>query len=122
MNGAITANGGNIEVVLIDIRGRDRTVVIQELLTADSATISANFVVQFRVNDPHAAIHQVKNFEERLYSETQTAARRVLRGLSLDEVIASRDETFLNMTNRDGKKQSMKPGRRVGPPGYTPSP
>jgi regulator of protease activity HflC (stomatin/prohibitin superfamily) len=81
-----------VEVVLIDIRGRDRTIVIQELLTADGATISANFVVQFRVDDPLAAVHQVKNFEERLYSETQTAARRVLRGLSLEEVIASRDE------------------------------
>jgi regulator of protease activity HflC (stomatin/prohibitin superfamily) len=81
-----------VEVVLIDVRGRDRTIVIQELLTADSVTISANFVVQFRVDDPRAAVHQVKNFEERLYSETQTAARRVLRGLSLEEVIGGRDE------------------------------
>ncbi len=81
-----------VEVLLIDIRGRDRTIVVQELLTADGATISANFVIQFRVEDPLAAVHQVKSFEERLYAETQTAARRVLRGLSLEEVIASRDE------------------------------
>ena len=81
-----------VEVVLIDVRGRDRTVVVQELQTADGATISANFVIQFRVADPLAAIHRVKNFEERLYTDTQTAARRVLRGLSLEELIASRDE------------------------------
>ena len=81
-----------VEVVLVDVRGRDRTVVVQELLTADGATISASFVVQFRVIDPLAALHQVKSFEERLYAEAQTAARRVLRGLCIEEVLGSRDE------------------------------
>ncbi len=37
------------------------------------------------------------------------------------QVIADRDETFLNMTNRDGKKQTLKPGSRNGPPPYFPS-
>jgi hypothetical protein len=37
------------------------------------------------------------------------------------QIIAARDETFLNMTNRDGKKQALKPGRRDGPPPYFPS-
>ena len=82
----------NVEVVLVDIRGRDRTVVVQELLTADGATISTSFVVQFRVVDPLKALHQVKSFEERLYAEAQTAARRVLRGLCIEEVLGSRDE------------------------------
>ncbi len=86
------AKGPKVEVVLVDVRGRDRTVVVQDLLTADGATISASFVIQFHVADPLAAIHRVKNFEERLYSEAQTAARRVLRGLSVEEILGSRDE------------------------------
>jgi regulator of protease activity HflC (stomatin/prohibitin superfamily) len=86
------ARSPRIDVVLVDVRGRDRTVVVQELLTADGVTISASFVVQFLVQDPIAALHRVKSFEERLYADTQTAARRVLRGLSLDEVLAGRDE------------------------------
>jgi SPFH domain / Band 7 family len=81
-----------VEVVLVDVRSRDRTVSIQDLLTADGATISASFVVQYRVADPVAAIHRLKNFEERLYSAAQTSARRVLRGLSVDEILGSRDE------------------------------
>jgi hypothetical protein len=84
--------GPRVEVVLVDIRSRDRTVVIQELLTADGATISATFAIQYRVADPVAAIHRVKNFEERLQAEAQTAARRVLRGLSVEEILSSRDE------------------------------
>jgi hypothetical protein len=37
------------------------------------------------------------------------------------QIIADRDETFLNMTNKDGKKQTLKPGSRNGPPPYFPS-
>ncbi len=86
------ARGPRVEVVLVDVRGRERTVVLPELLTVDGVTISASFVVQYRVADPKAAVHQVKNFEERLYAEAQTAARRVLRGLSVEEILGGRDE------------------------------
>jgi len=37
------------------------------------------------------------------------------------QIIAAQDETFLNMTNKDGKRQSLKPGMRDGPPPYAPS-
>lgn len=37
------------------------------------------------------------------------------------QIIADQDETFLNMTNKDGEKQSLKPGGRNGPPPYFPS-
>ena len=86
------AKAPRVEVVMVDVRGRDRTVAVPELLTADGVTISASFVVQYRVSDPVAALHQVKNFDERLYSEVQTGARRVLRGMSVEEVLGGRDE------------------------------
>jgi regulator of protease activity HflC (stomatin/prohibitin superfamily) len=81
-----------VEVVLVDIRGRDRTIVVQDQLTADGVSISSTFVVQFRVENPIAALHEVKSFEERLYAEAQTIARRILRGMSLEEVLIARDE------------------------------
>ena len=37
------------------------------------------------------------------------------------QVVADGDETFLNMTNKDGKKQELKPGTRSGPTPYLPS-
>ncbi len=86
------AKAPKVEVILVDIRGRDRTIVVQDVLTADGVTISSSFVVQFRVEDPVAALHEVKSFEERLYAEAQTAARRILRGMSLEEVLIARDE------------------------------
>ena len=86
------SKGPHADVVLVDIRGRDRTVVVQDFLTADGATISATFSIQYRVVDPRAALHEVKSFEERASSETQAAARRALRGMSLEEIMGSRDE------------------------------
>ena len=66
-----------------------------------------------RVHDPRAAVHQVKNFEERLYSETQTAARRVLRGLSLEEVIASRGDEIGEETQRQVEESATRYGLAV---------
>ncbi|WP_435019513.1 SPFH domain-containing protein [Tundrisphaera sp. TA3] len=80
------------EVLLIDIRKTDRTIPVPELLTADRATISASFVVQYRVSDPRAATQEVRNPGEMLQGEVQTAARRLLRGMTLDEIMAGRDE------------------------------
>ena len=80
------------EVVLVDVRKADRTVPVADVLTADRATISASFAVQYRVIDPRSATHEVRNPGERLGGEVQTAARRLLRGMTLDEIVSSREE------------------------------
>src|SRR5919198_4320077 len=67
-----------VEVVLVDVRERDLTIKGQEILTADKVAIRVSIIVQFRVTDPRAALHQVEKYEERLYSDVQLAARRSL--------------------------------------------
>lgn len=37
------------------------------------------------------------------------------------QIMAAGDETFLNMTNKDGKKSKLRPGEKDGPPPYSPS-
>ena len=81
-----------VDVSLVDVRCRDRVVLLQDFLTAEGASISATFSIRFRVSDARAAIHEVKNFEERICSEAQAMVRRVLRGMSLEEIMGSRDE------------------------------
>jgi len=53
--------------VLVDVRQRDLTLKGQEVLTADKVAIRVSIIVHFRVVDPRAAIHEVENYEERLY-------------------------------------------------------
>ena len=64
-----------VECVLVDIRERDLTIKGQEILTADKVALRVSILVQFRVTDAKAAVQTVENYEERLYSDVQLAAR-----------------------------------------------
>jgi regulator of protease activity HflC (stomatin/prohibitin superfamily) len=80
-----------VEIALVDIRERDLTIKGQEILTADKVAIRVSIVVQFRVTDPRAALHEVANYEERLYSDVQLAARRSLASMTLEEILTNRN-------------------------------
>ncbi len=80
-----------VECVLVDIRERDLTIKGQEILTADKVAIRVSILVQFRVTDAKAAIQTVENYEERLYSDVQLAARRSLASMTLEEILTNRN-------------------------------
>jgi regulator of protease activity HflC (stomatin/prohibitin superfamily) len=80
-----------VQVVLVDVRERDLTIKGQEILTADKVAIRVSIIVQFRVVDPRAALHEVENYEERLYSDVQLAARRSLASMPLEEILTNRN-------------------------------
>jgi regulator of protease activity HflC (stomatin/prohibitin superfamily) len=80
-----------VEVVLVDVRERELTIKGQEILTADKVAIRVSIIVQFRVTDPKAAIHEVEKYEERLYSDVQLAARRSLASMTLEEILTNRN-------------------------------
>ena len=80
-----------VECMLVDIRERELTIKGQEILTADKVAIRVSILVQFRVTDPQAAIHTVDQFEDRLYSDVQLAARRSLASMNLEEILTNRN-------------------------------
>jgi regulator of protease activity HflC (stomatin/prohibitin superfamily) len=80
-----------VECLLVDVRQRELTIKGQEILTADKVAIRVSILVQFRVIDPQAAIHTVDNFEDRLYSDVQLAARRSLASMTLEEILTNRN-------------------------------
>ena len=81
----------NVECLVVDVRERELTIKGQEILTADKVAIRVSILVQFRVSDPKAAIHTVDNFEDRLYSDVQLAARRSLASMMLEEILTNRN-------------------------------
>lgn len=87
------------EIVLVDIRERDLTIKGQEILTADKVAIRVSIIVQFRVIDPQSAIHEVENFEERLYTDVQLAARRSLASMNLEEILTNRNRLSEDILN-----------------------
>jgi regulator of protease activity HflC (stomatin/prohibitin superfamily) len=79
-----------VVVDLVDMRARDLTIKGQEILTADKVAIRVSILVQFAVVDPKAALHAVANYEDRLYSDVQLAARRSLASMSLEDILTNR--------------------------------
>ncbi|HQR41117.1 MAG TPA: SPFH domain-containing protein [Gemmatales bacterium] len=79
-----------VEVKLVEMRSRDTTIKGQEILTADKVAIRVSILVQFAVLDPKTALHAVENYEDRLYSDVQLAARRSLASMSLEEILTNR--------------------------------
>lgn len=79
-----------VELILVDVRERELTIKGQEILTSDKVAIRVSIVVQFRVTDPAAAIEQVAEYEDRLYSDVQLAARRSLASMTLEDILTNR--------------------------------
>jgi len=80
-----------IQIKLVDMRERDLTIKGQEILTADKVAIRVSIIVQYKVADPKPALLQVDNYEERLYSDVQLAARRSLANMSLEAILTNRN-------------------------------
>jgi regulator of protease activity HflC (stomatin/prohibitin superfamily) len=81
-----------IEIILVDVREREITIKGQEILTADKVAIRVSIIVQFSVVDPRSALHKVINYEERLYSDVQLAARRSLASMMLEQILTNRTQ------------------------------
>lgn len=102
-----------VEVALVDIRERDLTIKGQEILTADKVSIRVSILVQFRVTDPTAAMHRVANYEDRLYSDVQLAARRSLASMTLEEILTNRNRLSEDIL-RDVKESATGYGVAIG--------
>ena len=80
------------EVALVDIRNRSLTIKGQEILTADKVAVHVTILVNFRVVDVKAALHNVESYAERIYEDVQLSARRFLAVKTLDEILKDRNE------------------------------
>jgi regulator of protease activity HflC (stomatin/prohibitin superfamily) len=78
------------EIVLVDVRQRELTLKGQEILTADKVAVRVSILVQFQVNDAAAAVTVVADYEDRIYSDVQLAARRSLAAMTLEEILTNR--------------------------------
>jgi regulator of protease activity HflC (stomatin/prohibitin superfamily) len=102
-----------VEVVLVDMRARDLTIKGQEILTADKVALRVSILVQFAVVDPKAALHAVANYEDRLYSDVQLAARRSLASTTLEEILTNRTRLSEDIL-RDVKESATSYGVAIG--------
>jgi regulator of protease activity HflC (stomatin/prohibitin superfamily) len=86
------SRGPIVEITFVDLRERELTIKGQEILTADKVAVRVSIITQFRVVDPVAAIERVAQYEDRLYSDVQLAARRSLTSMTLEAILTNRND------------------------------
>lgn len=82
----------HVHITQIDVRERELNIKGQEILTADKVAVRVNIITHFRVVDPIAAVERVAEFNDRLYSDVQLAARRSLASMTLEAILTNRNQ------------------------------
>jgi regulator of protease activity HflC (stomatin/prohibitin superfamily) len=79
-------------VYRIDTRIRNRDLPQQMVITRDNVTAMIDAVVYYKVVDPEKAALNVENFELAVKDRARVVLRDVVGEISLDELLAHRDE------------------------------
>ena len=87
------------EVVHCDMRMYQTEVSGQELLTRDHITLRINYMYQWKVADPEKVLRQIMNPTQQLYAAIQLALREFVGSVTLDELLARREEIGKSVTN-----------------------
>lgn len=91
-------------VSYVDMRERSLVLKGQEILTSDKVAIRVSILVYYKVFDAVAAVHNVADYESRIYEDVQLAARRFLATRKLEAILNDRNE--ISDTVREDVKAS----------------
>ncbi|WP_225321328.1 slipin family protein [Rhizosphaericola mali] len=94
----------SIEVKSVETRMQQMEISGQELLTKDKANLRINFYVRYIVIDILKAILDNKEFEKQLYILMQLALREFVGALTLDELLAKKDNVGVEILTNLGEK------------------
>jgi regulator of protease activity HflC (stomatin/prohibitin superfamily) len=107
----------------VDLREFFLEIPHQTSITKDNAGISIDFITFFKVIDPESSVVQVANFSGAAQAIAATTLRSVVGDISLDDVLAKRDEINLilrtkldEITERWGVKVTNVEIREIIPP------
>lgn len=93
-----------VEVKLMDLRVQERQIVGQEVMTKDQVTLRVNVVAQYLVTDPALVARSVPEVGDAVYTEVQLVVRRLVAGLTVDELLTQRVEARRVMTAESAER------------------
>ena len=102
-----------VQVLKVDVRNRRMELSGQEMLTKDKAALRINFVAEYRVTDLEKALVDNKDYEGQLYVLLQLALRSLVAQLSLDELLAQKENTA-GKVQAEVQKAAAELGVKVG--------
>lgn len=83
----------------VDIRVKAVDVPDQESITKDNISVKINAVIYYKVKDSAKAVIEVENFRHAVSQLAQTTMRNATGEVSLDELLANRDEISNRIKN-----------------------
>ncbi|HET9000217.1 MAG TPA: SPFH domain-containing protein [bacterium] len=111
------------KAVWVDLREIFLEIPAQTCITKDNAPISIDFLIYYKVVDPQLSVIQVGNFAGAAQGIATTGLRAVIGDISLDEVLAKRDQInqvlrakLDEATERWGVKVTTVEIREITPP------
>jgi regulator of protease activity HflC (stomatin/prohibitin superfamily) len=111
------------KAVWVDLREVYLEIPAQTCITKDNAPISIDFLIYWKVVDPQLSVIQVGNFAGAAQGIATTGLRAVIGDISLDEVLAKRDQInqvlrakLDEVTERWGVKVTTVEIREITPP------
>lgn len=88
----LSRDGRELRLPVVDLRERELPIVGQEVMTADKVSLRLSVLVALRVVDPVRSVTSVADLSAAIYSTAQLAARRLIAGLSLDQLLERRND------------------------------
>lgn len=76
----------------VDMRLQTIDIPWQQVITKDNVPVKINGVIYFRVNNPEVALLKIQDFTYAISQYAQTALKDVVGGMSLDQLLAEREE------------------------------
>ena len=76
----------------VDIRTKAVDVPDQNAITRDNVSVRVNAVIYYKVSDSAKAIIEVEDFRYAISQYAQTTMRNIVGGVTLDELLSSRDK------------------------------
>lgn len=86
-----THQAARVAVTTVDTRVQQLTIAGQELMTRDKVTLRLTLTAEYAPTDAPVAAHAVADVKDALYLAVQLAARELVAGATLDELLEGRD-------------------------------
>jgi regulator of protease activity HflC (stomatin/prohibitin superfamily) len=80
-----------VDVQTVDMRLTQLALAGQELMTRDKVTLRLSITIEYAIVDAALAAHAVASVRDAIYLLVQLASRDYLAGVTLDELLVSRD-------------------------------
>jgi regulator of protease activity HflC (stomatin/prohibitin superfamily) len=94
----------HVNVQKIDKRIQSSDINGQEILTKDKVTIRINLGINYQIIDPLKAVHDLANYSDYIYRQSQFALRKAVGIRTLDEMLSDKqtlnDELYQELENR----------------------